>query len=135
MEIVNDTQNKLLRGVLFVNALIGFAGYFVMDDSKAFIYGIIFGATIGFLNFRLLYLTLRRAVKMLPHQAQAYAASRYVIRYIITGIVLYVSIKSEGINTLGTLVGLFSIKLVILKSELFNSRQFFFNIFSRKEDK
>ncbi len=135
METVKETNARALKGTIILNVVIASIGYFIFENPIAFIYGIFFGATIGFLNFRLLYLTLVKAVRMQPHQAQAYAASRYMIRLVITGIVLYVSIKSEQLNTIGTIAGLFSIKLVILKTELFNSWQFFFNIFKRKEEK
>ena len=135
METVKETHTRLLKGTVLLNAVIAIIGFFVVNNPATFIYGLLFGATIGFLNFRLLYLTLKRAVTMLPHKAQAYAASRYIIRYTLTGIVLYVSIRSDKLNTIGTLAGLISIKLVILKTELFNSRQFFLNIIKRKEDK
>ena len=135
METVKETNSRTLKGTVILNVIIAFIGYFIVENPITFIYGIFFGATIGFLNFRLLYLTLVKAVRMQPHQAQAYAASRYIIRMVITGVVLYVSIKSDQLNTIGTIAGLFSIKLVILKTELFNNWQFFFNIFKRKEDK
>ncbi len=135
VETVKETNVRTLKGTIILNVIVAFIGYFIFENPIAFIYGIFFGGTIAFLNFRLLYLTLVKAVRMQPHQAQAYAASRYMIRMVITGIVLYVSIKSEQLNTIGTLAGLFSIKLVILKTELFSNRQFFFNIFKRKEDK
>lgn len=135
METVKETNSRTLKGTVILNVIMALIGYFIFENPITFIYGIFFGAAIGFLNFRLLYLTLVKAVRMKPHQAQAYAASRYIIRMIITGVVLYVSIRSDQLNTIGTLAGLISIKLVILKTELFNNWQFFFNIFKRKEDK
>jgi hypothetical protein len=46
-----------------------------------------------------------------------------------------VSINSPDINVLGTIIGLLMIKLVILQRDLLNDKQYFKNIFMRKEEK
>ncbi|SES83213.1 ATP synthase I chain [Natronincola peptidivorans] len=135
MNPVWETQFKIIKGVLLVNSAIGVIGVFIANPPLPFLVGLLFGTIISLLNFRLLSLTLNKAVKMQPHQAQAYTSIRYMIRYLIIGLVLYISIQAEYIHVLGTIFGILSLKFVILQKELFNNKQYFKNIFKRKEAK
>lgn len=128
-----DIQIKVAKGVLILNGLIALVSTFFITPWLPFFMGLLFGSLIGLLNFRLLSLTLEKAVKMPPGKAQAYASSQYFLRYIIMGAVIYISIQADYIHVLGTILGLISIKLVILKTELFSSKEFFQNIFKRRE--
>ncbi|KAB3539708.1 ATP synthase subunit I [Alkaliphilus pronyensis] len=135
MDSVNQTQLKMLKNALLLNGLFCIIALVFLENPITFVVGVIFGTTFSLLNFRLLYLTLNKAVHMPPPKAQAYATSRYLLRYTITGIVIFISLKADYINILGTIAGLVSLKLVILKSELFNSKEYFKNIFKRKEER
>ncbi|ABR46575.1 hypothetical protein Amet_0345 [Alkaliphilus metalliredigens QYMF] len=125
------TQLRVVKGVLVLNVIIAILFFFAVKEPIPYIMGLLFGTIIVILNFRLLYLTLEKAVHMVPHKAQAYTASRYMVRYLVTGIVVYISIQAEHIHVLGTIAGLLSIKLVILKTELFNDKEYFKNIFKK----
>ena len=133
MGLTWDTQFKIAKGVLIVNAIIGIISLFLIKTPLPFLLGLIFGTIISILNFRLLALTIEKAVKLEPGKAQTYTASRYMIRYFIVGIVLYVSIKANYINVLGTAIGMLTLKFVILKCEAFNDKEFFKKILRRKE--
>lgn len=130
-----ETQVKVAKGMVILNIIIGGIGYFIFNPWIPFITGLFFGTVITILNFRLLSLTMEKAVYMWPEQAQKYATYRYFIRYLLYGAVIFISIKAEYINVLGTIFGLISLKLIILKTELFNDSKFFENIFRRKEGK
>lgn len=114
--------------------LAGLAAVFT-KNSKPLIYGLVFGTLISMLNFRSLAMTLEKAVTMPPAQAQVYAGSRYFIRFLTNGVVLFVSIKGNHINVVGTIIGLFLIKLVIMGTNLFSDKLFYKRIFIRKEEK
>ena len=62
--------------------------------SMPMLVGIIFGSVIAVLNFRLLALTLEKAVNLPPGKAQAYTGVRYMIRLTITAAALIVSVKN-----------------------------------------
>lgn len=135
MNSIGETQIRIIKGVLIVNGIIGLVGILLVKPPMPFLTGLLFGTIISLLNFRLLSLTMKKAVEMQPHQAQVYATTRYMIRYFIIGMVLYISIKAEYIHVLGTFLGIITLKFVILKKELFNNKQYFKNIFKRKEAK
>jgi len=130
-----DTVVKIAKGMLILNFIVAVISYFIFDSWAPFITGLLFGTIIAVLNFRLLSITLEKSVKMLPHQAQKYVASRYIIRFLLEGAVLFISLKADYINILGTIFGLISLKLIILKTEVFNNFKFYNNIIKRKEEK
>ena len=135
MEDVKVTQKSIAKRVVVVNGVIGLAGILIIEPPIPFLTGLLFGTVVSVLNFRLLYLTIERAVRMHPERARKYTVSRYLIRYVLTALVIIVSINSPDINALGTVIGLIMLKLVILQRDLFNYKQYFKNIFSGKEEK
>lgn len=135
MEDITTTQKSIAKRVFVVNALAAIVGLFFIKPYMPFLTGIFFGTTVAILNFRLLYLTIDRAVKMNPEKAQKYTVSRYMIRYMLTAMVILVSLRSPDINALGSVIGLLTIKGVILQRDLLNDKRYFKNIFTRKEEK
>ena len=135
MQDLRHTQKEIAKYVVLFNLGVGLLGSLIIRPAIPFLTGLLFGTLISLLNFRLLYLTLDRAVTMAPGKAEKYVTLRYLIRYALTAVVLLVSLRSTDINALGTVIGLLMIKLVILKLNLFNDPKYFKNIFSGKEEK
>lgn len=134
MESVRSTQIKVIKGI-FISACFGaLMSLLFLNHPKPMIVGLFFGASVSALLFVELGITLKRAVTMPPHKAQKFATSKYFLRFTIMGIVLYVSIGAPHIDLLGTIIGLILIKPVIYVTHLFNDKQYFKNIFKRKED-
>ena len=84
--------------------------------------GVAFGSIIAILNFRLLALTMEKAVELPPGKAQAYTAIRYLIRMFIVAAVVFVSVKNPNINVIGTILGLISTQIVIFIKKLLISK-------------
>ncbi|NLE25003.1 MAG: ATP synthase subunit I [Clostridiaceae bacterium] len=119
----------------FIIALIvGAVSFFIVSDFKAFVYGLVFGTLIAVLNFNLLSNTMEKAAQMPSERAQRYASSKYYIRFAIYGIVLYISIIAPYINVIGTIIGLLTIKLVILILYAFNDKNYYKKVFKRKKN-
>lgn len=95
--------------------------------SMPMLIGIIFGSVIAVLNFRLLALTLEKAVNLPPGKAQAYTGVRYMVRLTITAAALIVSVKNPNLHIIGTAIGLISTQVVIFIKTLIASK------FKRKE--
>lgn len=123
---------RVYKYTLILTCLVSGLSVFIIKDYMAFIYGLLFGTLIASLNFTLLANTLERAAKMTPEKAKAYATSRYFIRYMIYGIVLYISIVADYINIIGTIVGLLVIKIVILVLHAFNDKSYYKKIFRKR---
>ncbi len=127
-----DIQVKIVKYTLLVMILIAVASMF-FQEPRPFIYALIFGTLISILNFRNLALTVEKAVTMNPGHAQVYASSKYFIRFLTNAVVIFVCIKADYLNVLGAVLGLFTIKFVIIGTNLFNIL-FLKKIFKRKEE-
>ncbi|WP_243116557.1 ATP synthase subunit I [Marinisporobacter balticus] len=123
---------KCTAGIVII-IVIGLAIF--TQNPLPMIYGLLFGTAISMLNFRVLALTLEKAVCMAPSKAQVYASSRYFIRFITNGIVIFISLKADYLNIIGVIIGLVMIKIIIFVQNLFNNKMFFKRIFIRKEGK
>ncbi|MDN5297925.1 MAG: hypothetical protein PWP51_478 [Clostridiales bacterium] len=134
MDETRKLQQTYLIYLLLADIVFVVLAFIFFEEPLAFVYGLVFGSAISALNFVELGITLRRAVAMPPAKAQGYATRKYFVRYIVTGEVLYVSIVAPYINVLGTIIGMTIIKFIIFATNLFNDKQYYKNIFKRKED-
>jgi ribose/xylose/arabinose/galactoside ABC-type transport system permease subunit len=112
----------------------GGVSIFFLKEPLAFALGLAFGGLIGILNFVDLARTLERAVRMRMDKAKTFTALKYFIRYITMIIVLFVSIKADYINVIGTIIGLLLIKFVVLATNLFDNRDSQQKYINRKGD-
>jgi ribose/xylose/arabinose/galactoside ABC-type transport system permease subunit len=133
MDIVNKLQKDVTKFTIILFALISLISYLVLKTPITFIVGLLFGTLIGILNFMELSKTLKKAVTLSPQNASMYAAKKYFIRFVLTAVVLYVSVSADHINVIGTITGLLLIKVVILSTNLFNDKEYFKNIFRKEE--
>lgn len=130
---VRGLQIQIGKYVLIASIVISGLSFILMDSPIPFITGLVFGTLIGILNFMELGKTLSKAVTMQPQSAQTYTTKKYFIRFVLTAVVLYVSVTADHINILGTIVGLLLIKVVILTTNLFNDKEYFKNIIRKEE--
>lgn len=134
MQTIKQTQAFIVKILIIFDLFAIGISFLVLKTPMPFIMGLVFGSAISLLNFIELANTLSRAVGMPPDKAQTYTVIKYFIRYIVTAIVLYVSIVAPYINVLGTILGLIIIKIIILVTNLLGDKNYFRNIFRRKED-
>lgn len=119
-------QLKIMKKSLILTAVLAGASFFVLEDPKPFILGMVFGSLIGLLNFRSMAVAIEKAVRMDSGSASVYAAVHYFIRMGVYGIVIYVSIKAPYMDVLGTVLGILMIKIVIQSEN-------FLNLWNRKK--
>ena len=103
-----EIQSRLYKFVNLTNwILFSFAsliGLFLMPSDFAM--GIICGGMIVTINFHLLYRTLKKAFRP-PHLAStSVILVKYYIRFIVSGLVIFVLISEHFVDPLGLFVGL-----------------------------
>ncbi len=133
MDTVKALEKKIILFTMVLGAIITVGFVIMADDYLYYVLGLIFGLLIGILNFLQLSRTMMRAVLLPPHKAQSFARRRYFVRFIIYGVVLFVSIRSPKINVIGTVIGVLLVKVSIFVTQLFNDKNYFLNIIKRKE--
>lgn len=134
MNSVEKLVKDIIRNAIIFNIAIFLVFSWLSENPLAFGIGILFGALIGIINFVELGRTLNRAVTMHPGKAQSYTSMKYFARFLITAIVLYTAVTAEYMSVIGTIIGLVSIKFVILGTNLMGDKDYFKNIFIRKEE-
>ena len=91
-----------------------------LRDPKPAVLGWIFGCLIAMAMFKLMYLTLLRALDKPEAQAARYTGIHYLLRFAIYAVVLIVAAKAEYLSLVGTFFGLLSVKYVILFRNMFD---------------
>lgn len=115
---LREEVNYVTKGVI-VYDLIAMALLLITSTfSKSMFLGLLFGTMIAILNFRLLAITINKSVTMPASKAQIYSTSQYMLRMLITGVVIFVSVKAPYLHVIGVAIGLLSPKFVILAKAL-----------------
>ena len=109
---------RVTKGIVAYDLLILIVLALTFNFDKSMILGLIFGTIIAILNFRLLAVSVTKVVSMPSTKAQIYASSQYLIRMIITAVVLFVAATAPHLNIFTTAIGLLSTKFVILTQKL-----------------
>jgi hypothetical protein len=103
-----DIQQRILKFVTWTNWIL-FAAAGILSlivSSPDFARGIIFGGLIVTVNFHLLARTLKKALTP-PHLASPNAIlAKYYIRFILSGIIIFVLIAGHIVNPIGLILGL-----------------------------
>lgn len=118
----NDLVFKILKRTTILSFfIIGFS-MFLFKNPKPIMLGYIFGTLISMLGFKLLNNTINKAVLMEPSRASRYSTLHYFLRYFIYFIVLTISILADYLNFPATMVGLLTVKIVIVATAFFDYR-------------
>lgn len=110
----------ILKRSAIVLVLAVIAIILITDNPKPYVYGLLFGMVINLLNFRLMSLSIKKALSLNPGKAQGYAVGNYLVRYLIYGIVLYIAATADYIDLLTVIIGFFTVKLIIISDTFFD---------------
>lgn len=103
--------------VILISAII----LLIFKESKPYLYGIWFGSIINLLNFRLMYLSTKKAMTLSMRGAQSHIVINYLIRYMIYGLVLIVAAKADYISLYTAILGFFIVKIVIISDAFYDT--------------
>ena len=123
-----NIQQRLLKFVTLTNWILFFAASILglSVASPAFARGIIFGGLIVTINFHLLARTLRKALAP-PHPASPSAIlAKYYIRFIISGLIIFVLIAGKFVNPVGLILGLSIVVASIMLATLSELKKLIF---------
>ncbi|MBS4538329.1 ATP synthase subunit I [Clostridium sp. D2Q-11] len=121
LSLVQNTGYKIMKRVAILTAIISVIILIVVPDPKPYVLGLIFGAIINLLNFRLMSITLNKSVNMSQGKIMPYIVANYVARYLIYGVVLTVAAFANYLNFLTVILGIFMVKLTIISDAFYES--------------
>jgi hypothetical protein len=103
-----DIQQRLLKFVTHSNWILFFVasliGLILLPPD--FAKGIIFGGLIVTINFHLLYRTLKKALRPSRLSSHRVVLAKYFIRFLISGLIIFVLISGHYVDPLGLFIGL-----------------------------
>jgi len=103
-----EIQQRLLKFVTHSNWILfsvaSIVGLVLLPPD--FARGIIFGGLIVTINFHLLYLTLKKALRPSRLSSHRVVLAKYYIRFLISGLIIFVLITGHYVDPLGLFIGL-----------------------------
>jgi len=123
-----NIQQRLLTFVTRTNWVIFFAASIVgfMIAPPAFARGIIFGGLIVTVNFHLLHRTLKNGLNPSQLCSHNVILAKYYVRFVISGIIIFVLISQHVVNPLGLFVGLSVVVASIMLATVLEIKNLFF---------
>lgn len=116
-------KNQLALSMILFSLIIYMIGILLVNNKHSWTLGIAFGTIFAVLKLKLMENTFNKAVQMPEAKAQRYTNVSYMIRYILTGIVLVVAALEPSIDILGVFFGLVSMKVGAYMQLAFQRRQ------------
>ncbi len=111
MNKVNLKENIMYLAMIGFTLVIYAIGLLIVSNKWSWSLGILFGLLISLLKYKLMENTFKRAVLMPEEKAKSYASRHYMLRYLLTGVVLFVAAIEPSIDIIGVFFGLVSMKL------------------------
>jgi len=123
-----NIQQRILTFVTRTNwvlfAVSSMAGLFLA--SPEFAKGIIFGGLIVTVNFHLLHRTLKNSLEPSRLTSHNVILAKYYMRFVISGIIIFVLIYRHIVNPIGLFVGLSVVVASIMLATLLEIKNLFF---------
>lgn len=113
--------NQVILGGGIVCLVFMFFGFISAEPLK-FILGVLFGGICSTLSFKVLQWTCEKAIKMPSGQVPGYLQTRYFMRYLATGVIIYIAIMIPWLNIIGVLLGLVATKISIYITQIFSKK-------------
>ncbi len=95
----------------------------LLAGSWDWVYGIIIGGTMAWLSLRSITRTAKRALVNEAHHAQRITVASGVVRQLIVLAVLGICYFNEEVSFIATVIGLFTVKIVIVAYSLSKKMQ------------
>ena len=104
-------KNFMLICMILFSLIVYIIGILLVADKIGWTLVITFCLVFSLLKLKLMQNTIAKAIAMPEGKAQKYANVQYMIRYILTGVVLVIAALEPSINLLGVFFGLISMKV------------------------
>lgn len=115
-------KNQLVVYMILFSLIVEIIGILLVKNKMSFTVGILFGLIFSILKLMLMKKSIEKAVTMPAEKAQVYTNVQYMVRYILTGIVLVVAALEPSIDIFGVFFGLLSMK-VAAYMQYFNNKK------------
>ncbi|GAB6905968.1 ATP synthase I chain [Desulfosarcina cetonica] len=98
----------------------------LVATSPSFARGLIFGGLIVTINFHLLARTLRKAFRPTQLASPNVVLVKYYIRFIISGVIIFLLIRQQVVNPIGLFIGLSVVVVSIVLATMVELKKLIF---------
>ncbi|MDD2269056.1 MAG: ATP synthase subunit I [Eubacteriales bacterium] len=92
--------------------------YYRSLDFLPFLYGVVLGSAVSIAKIFLLEHTVNKAIDLEKHKASSYVTVQYILRLVVTGVVLYLGAVVPQINLLGVVIGILAFQAAVYITKL-----------------
>lgn len=107
---LTQTSIDMIKNITFI-FLIALTGVFFTKNYLPYILGLLLGTVFSIVKLILLEKSIDKSLEMDGTPAQNYIFTQYILRYILTALVLFFAVTDKNLNIIGFIIGLFSLQL------------------------
>ena len=107
---ISDTTKQMIKNMIWVSFIALLLICFV-KTFLPYILGLTLGTAFAITKLILMERAINKSLDMSPKTAEKYIYAQYMLRYLLTGLLLFFVIRSKNISLLGFLIGLFSLQI------------------------
>ena len=111
---ISDTSKKIIINMIII-FFVALTAIFFIKFIWSYIIGLFIGTFISIARLILLDRAINKSLDMPKETAQKYIYAQYMLRYILTGLVLFLVITNKNINknisAVGFIIGLLSLQI------------------------
>ncbi len=100
----------LLRNVAIILLVALVLGLFIVEDKVPYALGLIIGGAATVLKVFMMQSSMEKAVIKQPHEAINYVRAQFMLRYLITFMVLFIGVYTSYVSLIGLGIGVFALK-------------------------
>ena len=100
----------LIRNVVIILLVALVFGLFIVENKMAYTFGILIGGGATVLKVFMMENSMEKAVLKQPHEATNYVRAQFMLRYLITFMVLFIGVYTPYISLIGLGIGVFALK-------------------------
>lgn len=103
-------KNAMISCMILFSVIGYMIGLLLVNNKQSWTIGILFGLVFAILKLKLMENAFRKALQMPEAKAQKYASSQYMLRYVLTALLLVIAALQSTTLLFGTFIGLMSMK-------------------------
>lgn len=100
----------LIRNVVIILLVALVVGLFIIDNKVAYALGIIIGGAATAIKIFMMQNSMEKAVLKQPQVASNYVRSQFMLRYLITFMVLFIGVYTPYVSLIGLGIGVLALK-------------------------
>lgn len=97
--------------MILFSLIVYIIGILFVSNKISWTLGIAFGLIFSLLKFKLMENTFSKALQLPQAKAKSYVSFHYMIRFLLSGVVLFIAALEPSISMLGVVVGMLSMKV------------------------